>query len=99
MELERAYGLLYTVGLILLGLALLASLVRDIRGPRTADRVMGVNMMGSLTIMALILLSRLLEQDWLLDVALIYAMISFISLVVLTRIFVTVYLERKGGGK
>lgn len=99
MELERAYGLLYTVGLILLGLALLASLVRAIRGPRTADRVMGVNMMGSLTIMALILLSRLLEQDWLLDVALIYAMISFISLVVLTRIFVTVYLERKGGGK
>ena len=99
MELERAYGLLYTVGLILLGLALLASLVRAIRGPRTADRVMGVNMMGSLTIMALILRSRLLEQDWLLDVALIYAMISFISLVVLTRIFVTVYLERKGGGK
>lgn len=99
MELERAYGLLYTVGLILLGLALLASLVRAIRGPRTADRVMGVNMMGSLTIMALILFSRLLEQDWLLDVALIYAMISFISLVVLTRIFVTVYLERKGGGK
>lgn len=99
MELEHAYGLLYTVGLILLGLALLASLVRAIRGPRTADRVMGVNMMGSLTIMALILLSRLLEQDWLLDVALIYAMISFISLVVLTRIFVTVYLERKGGGK
>ena len=99
MELERAYGLLYTVGLILLGLALLASLVRAIRGPRTADRVMGVNMMGSLTIMALILLSRLLDQDWLLDVALIYAMISFISLVVLTRIFVTVYLERKGGGK
>ena len=99
MELERAYGLLYTVGLILLGLALLASLVRAIRGPRTADRVMGVNMMGSLTIMALILLSRLLEQDWLLDVALIYAMISFISLVVLTRIFVTVYLERKGGGQ
>ena len=99
MELERAYGLLYTVGLILLGLALLASLVRAIRAPRTADRVRGVNMMGSLTIMALILLSRLLEQDWLLDVALIYAMISFISLVVLTRIFVTVYLERKGGGK
>ena len=96
---DRAYNIVYTVALILLGLALIAALVRAIRGPRTADRVVGINMAGTLTIMALALLSRLLEQDWLLDVALIYAMISFISVVVLTQIFVNVHLERKRGGK
>ena len=93
---EQSYQTLYTVGLILLGLALIAALARAIRGPRTADRLMGVNMAGTLTIMALALLSRLLQQDWLLDVALIYAMISFVAVVVLTRIFVTAHLEKKG---
>ncbi len=97
--LEQAYNTLYTVALILLGLALIAALVRAIRGPRTADRVMGINMAGTLTILSVLLLSRLLEQDWLLDVALIYAMISFIAVVVLTRIFVTVHMEKKGGKK
>ena len=42
--LEQAYTILYTAALILLGLALIAALVRAIRGPRTADRVMGINM-------------------------------------------------------
>lgn len=97
--LEQAYTILYTAALILLGLALIAALVRAIRGPRTADRVMGINMAGTLTILSVLLLSRLLEQDWLLDVALIYAMISFIAVVVLTRIFVTVHMEKKGGKK
>ena len=96
---EQAYYMVYTAALLLLGVALIAALIRAIRGPRTADRVVGVNMAGTLTIMALLLLSRLLEQDWLLDVALIYAMISFVAVVVLTRIFVTTHLERKGGGK
>ena len=97
--LEQAYAILYTAALILLGLALIAALVRAIRGPRTADRVMGINMAGTLTILSVLLLSRLLEQDWLLDVALIYAMISFIAVVVLTRIFVTVHMEKRGGKK
>ena len=96
---EQAYYMVYTAALLLLGVALIAALIRAIRGPRTADREVGVNMAGTLTIMALLLLSRLLEQDWLLDVALIYAMISFVAVVVLTRIFVTTHLERKGGGK
>lgn len=96
---EQAYYMVYTAALLLLGVALIAALIRAIRGPRTADRVVGVNMAGTLTIMALLLLSRLLDQDWLLDVALIYAMISFVAVVVLTRIFVTTHLERKGGRK
>ncbi len=96
---EQAYMILYTVVLVLLGVALIAALVRAILGPRLADRVMGINMAGTLTILSVLLLSRLLEQDWLLDVALIYAMISFIAVVVLTRIFVTVHLEKKEGKK
>lgn len=96
---ERAYTILYTVALLIIGAALIAALIRTIRGPRMADRLMGVNMAGTLTIMGMLLLSRLLDQDWLLDVALIYAMISFVSVVVLTRIFVTAHMERRGGDK
>lgn len=97
--LEQAYTILYTSALVLLAVALIVALIRAIRGPRTADRLMGINMAGTLTILSVLLLSRLLKQDWLLDVALIYAMISFIAVVVLTRIFVTVHMEKKGGDK
>jgi len=96
---DRAYTILYTAALLVIGAALIAALIRTIRGPRMADRLMGVNMAGTLTIMGMLLLSRLLDQDWLLDVALIYAMISFVAVVVLTRIFVTAHMERRGGGK
>ena len=59
------------------------------------DFVMGINMAGTLTILSVLLLSRLLEQDWLLDVALIYVMLSFLAVVLLTKIYMGVYREKR----
>ncbi len=69
---------------IVLGLAMLAALIRAIIGPRTADHVMGINMIGTLAILILAALSVLLRQNWLLDVCLVYAAISFLAVAVLT---------------
>ena len=46
------------------------------------------------TIATICLLSYALQQSWLLDVALIYTMISFLAVVVLTRIFIRRYKSR-----
>ena len=91
---EQAYTILYTAALLLLGIGMVLTLVRTIRGPRLADRIMGVNMTGSLAIMAIVILSRLLGETWLIDVALIYGMISFLAVVVLTKAYITVHYER-----
>jgi len=45
--------------------------------------------------MAIAILAKLLDESWLIDVALIYGMISFLAVVVLSKSFITVYFERQ----
>lgn len=91
---EGAYQAVYISVLIVLALLVVLTFIRVIRGPRLADRVVGVNVIGTLTIMMICVLSLMLAEGYLLDVALIYAMISFLAVVVLTKIYLGVYLER-----
>ena len=81
--------------LLLLTAGLFFSLLRAIRGPRMADRILGINMTGSLTTAAIAVLAVLLEQSWLLDVCLIYCMISFLAVVVLAKISIASHEEKE----
>lgn len=90
-----AYQSLYTVALGVLGVVLFLSLIRSIRGPRIADRIVAVNMIGSVTICIVCTLALKLAEGYLADVALIYAMLSFLAVVVLSKIYLGVYLEKK----
>ena len=81
--------------LFLLTAGLSFSLLRAIRGPRMADRILGINMTGSLTTAAIALLAVLLDQSWLLDVCLIYCMISFLAVVVLAKISIASHEEKE----
>ena len=92
--LESAYQTVYVVALVVLALLVILTFIRVIKGPRLADRVVGVNVIGTLTIMMICILSVMLSEGYLLDVALIYAMISFLAVIVLTKIYLGVYLER-----
>ena len=79
---------------VLVALSIL-SLVRCIRGPRVSDRVMAVNMIGTLTIVMVAVLTVLLGEGYLADVALVYAMISFLSVIVLCKVYTGIYRERR----
>ena len=83
---DRWFDYLLIGVLFLLTAGLFFSLLRAIRGPRMADRILGINMTGSLTTAAIAVLAILLEQSWLLDVCLIYCMISFLAVVVLAKV-------------
>lgn len=91
----KIFGILEIAALVLLTVGMFLALIRAIRGPRIADRIIGANMAGTLTIMAIAILADVLKQDWLLDVCLIYCMISFLAVVVLSKIYITVHLEHK----
>ena len=93
---ERAYSLLEIGALIVLGIGLFFALFRAIRGPRIADRIIGGNLAGTITIIIIAVLAEYLKQDWLLDVCLIYCMISFLAVVVLCKIYISVDRERNG---
>ncbi len=90
---SEAYRILYLSVLISLACLILVCLYRAVRGPRTADRIVAVNMISTMTIVIIAVLSLMLDEGYLMDAALIYAMISFLAVVVLTR----VYMGRSGG--
>lgn len=83
---QQYYDILFPIALILLGIGLLLALLRAIRGPRLADRIMGINMTGSISSACLAVLALWLKQSWLLDVCILYCLISFLAVVVLAKI-------------
>jgi multicomponent Na+:H+ antiporter subunit F len=44
------------------------------------------------------ILALMLEEGYLVDICLIYAMISFLAVIVLTKVYMGVYLEKKQKG-
>ncbi len=94
MTVELAYTYFYIAVLIVLALLVFAVFIRVIKGPLMADRIIGINSVGTLVIMIICILSRYLKEDYLLDVAVLYALISFLAVVVLTKIYSGVYLNR-----
>lgn len=93
--LEAAYQGLFTMALIILAVLVILCLVRAIIGPRTADRIVSVNMMGTMVIVIIAILTVMLGEGYLADICIIYAMISFLAVIVLTKVYMGVYLEKK----
>lgn len=71
--------------LVLAGL-IIAGLVRAVLGPRFTDRVVAVNAVNTMVTACICLLSRYLESDYLVDAALIYALLGFTANVLLMRL-------------
>ncbi len=82
--------------LFALAALMLAALVRAILGPRFTDRIVAVNAVNTMVIASICLLSRYLEADYLIDVALIYALLGFTANVLLMRL---VRAQRRKEGK
>ena len=95
MELVQQYNILFYGILSVLAIMLVLCLVRAVIGPKIADRLVAVNMMGTMVIVSIALLAAIKKQGYLVDICLIYAMISFLAVVVLTRIYTGVYREAK----
>ena len=99
MELIAQYSVFFYGILCVLALMLVLCLIRAVKGPRIADRLVAVNMMGTMVMAMIALLAVVKDQGYLMDICLIYAMISFLSVVVLTRIYTGVYRDAKAHEK
>ena len=92
---DRWYTWLLSGALLVLAAGVLFALIRAIRGPRIADRIVGVNLIGSMSSGMIAVLAVLLKQSWLVDVSLVYCMISCLAVVVLAKIRIAAH--REGG--
>lgn len=97
--LEQAYRILFIVVLVILAIMIILCLIRAIKGPRIADRIVATNMMGTIVMVIIAMLAIMLGEGYLVDICLIYAMISFLAVIVLTKVYMGVYREKKGEGK
>ena len=92
---DNLYTLLMQGAMIVLGLCLFVCLFRAVRGPSTSDRIVAVNMTGTFVITIILFLSLLMKEDYLMDIALIYAMLSFLAVVLLCRIYIGIHKAKK----
>ena len=99
MTVAAAYDTLYTAVLVVLSVLTLLCLVRAIQGPRVADRIVSINMISTLTIAMICILSLKLGEGYLADVALIYALIGFLAVVVLCKVYMGIALEKREKAK
>jgi multicomponent Na+:H+ antiporter subunit F len=71
--------------LVVLLLTLGAGLLRALRGPSLADRMLAVQLLGTGGVAALLLLAALLQTPALLDVALVLALLAAVAAAAITR--------------
>ncbi len=99
MELIQQFEWLFYGILVVIAVLVLLCLVKAFIGPRITDRVVAINMIGTMVMVGIAILSVLKNEGYLVDICLIYAMISFLAVVVLTRIYTGVYKEAKAHRK
>jgi len=71
-----------------IGMLMLLSLYRGAFGPTVPDRLIGVNAIGSKTVVLLILIGLLYERvDMFVDISLAYALLNFIAVLAASKYF------------
>ena len=76
--------------LVVLG-AVVPCLYRVLRGPTIIDRIIGVNVIGTKTIAVILLVGCIFDRvEFFIDIAIVYALISFVGTLALSK-----YFERK----
>jgi multicomponent Na+:H+ antiporter subunit F len=78
----------YMIVLIVILLCLIMALVRVIIGPTIPDRIVGVDTINTIVIVGMVIYGAAYEEVIYIDVAIVYALLSFIS-----TLFIAKYLE------
>ena len=71
--------------IIFLGITVLLCMIRVIKGPTKGDRIIGINVIGTKTMVIIAMVSFILKETYFIDVVIVYALISFIGSYVVSR--------------
>ena len=93
--LETTYHFLFVGVLIVLGIMLFLCLIRACMGPTVADRLVSVNMMGTMVMTIMAIFAVMMNESYLVDICIIYAMISFLAVIVLSKVIMGVHKEEE----
>ncbi len=71
--------------LILMALGIIFSVIRFVKGPTAADRTVAMDTLTTIGVAALVLLGYMFHRFVYVDVALVYAVLGFIGVIVIAR--------------
>lgn len=91
--LKSGYEIVLVGILLVLAILLFFCLLRACIGPTVADRLVAVNMMGTMVIVMLAILALMMGEGYLVDISLIYAMLSFLAVIVISKVIIGVHKE------
>lgn len=91
VEIIADWGLIFAM--IFLSITVLFLLVRAYLGPQFTDRILSVNIINVKVIAIVCILAVVLDKDYIVDIAILYALFSFLAVTVLARIYLDQYLK------
>lgn len=78
---------MYIAILIAILVVMMLALARALLGPTLYDRILAVNMFGTKTVLLIAVLGMVAGRFDYIDIALVYALINFISIIAVLRFF------------
>ena len=78
--------MIYTVAALAILITMGLALGRALLGPTVYDRILAVNMFGTKTVLLIAVFAFISDRHDILDVALVYALINFISVVAVLKL-------------
>jgi len=78
---------MFAVTTVAILVAMLLALGRALLGPTLYDRILGVNTFGTITVLFIAIFGFLTERPEFLDIALVYALINFITTIAVLKFF------------
>ena len=64
-KIGQAYEMLLTGAALILAVLMIISIIRSVLGPKISDRIIAVNMTGTMVIMVIAILSVYLDENYL----------------------------------
>lgn len=85
IELADVQRYLLTGSAVFISVTIFFCLLRTALGPKFTDRITAANIIGTKVIVLIAVMAMIIGEGYLVDICLIYAIINFMSVVVLSR--------------
>ncbi|RLD76267.1 MAG: cation:proton antiporter [Bacteroidetes bacterium] len=82
-------NIIFSIAILIIGLSFLLVIVRFLKGKTIADRVVALDVLTISSIGLIVLLAHFLDRGIYIDVSIIYAILSFIGVIIVAK-----YLEK-----
>ena len=84
---DQAVNYILLAGMMCLSITIIFCLYFAIKGPKQTDRMIATNMISAKAVIIIVMVSYYSGEEYLLDVALAYALLSFLASIVFARLF------------